>query len=96
MEINLNSNGLNGLGNFGIGNDAAGIEKTGAAREAVGTSRATAASVNMSAAQNVDGLFGAEPVADVPDAALTRDDALGKAVKAAFNLPPPPMPAFTD
>ena len=36
----------------------------------------------------------AEPVIDVPDAALTRDDPLGDLMKAAFNLPPPPMPKF--
>ena len=28
---------------------------------------------------------------DVPDAALSRDDALGRLVNAAFSLPPPPM-----
>ena len=32
--------------------------------------------------------------AQIPDAALTRDDALGKLVSAVFNLSPPPMPAF--
>lgn len=32
--------------------------------------------------------------AEIPDAALARDDALGKLVGKAFNLPPPPMPSF--
>jgi hypothetical protein len=32
--------------------------------------------------------------AEIPDAALSRDDALGRLVGEAFNLPPPPMPAF--
>jgi hypothetical protein len=30
--------------------------------------------------------------AAIPDEALLRDDDLGKAINAAFNLPPPPMP----
>ena len=37
---------------------------------------------------------GTDAVEAVPDAALDRDDALGRLVNAAFNLPPPPMPAF--
>ncbi|MBR4221905.1 MAG: hypothetical protein IKR81_12150 [Victivallales bacterium] len=31
---------------------------------------------------------------DIPDAALSREDALGKFVNSAFNLPPPAMPKF--
>ncbi len=31
---------------------------------------------------------------DIPDTALSRQDALGKLVNSAFNLPPPPMPQF--
>ncbi len=31
---------------------------------------------------------------DIPDAALSRDDALGKYVNSVFNLPPPAMPKF--
>ena len=30
--------------------------------------------------------------AEIPDSALDRDDALGRLVSAAFNLPPPPFP----
>ena len=33
------------------------------------------------------------PVESIPDSALRRNDPLGKLVGAAFNLPPPPMPA---
>ena len=33
---------------------------------------------------------------DIPEAALSRDDDLGKLIGRAFNLPPPPMPAFAD
>ncbi len=32
--------------------------------------------------------------AAITDAALSRDDALGKLVSSAFALPPPPMPNF--
>jgi len=40
----------------------------------------------------------AEDVAagEIPDAALSRDDTLGQLVQSAFNLPPPPMPAFPE
>ncbi|MBR4674256.1 MAG: hypothetical protein IKP00_07310 [Victivallales bacterium] len=31
---------------------------------------------------------------DIPEAALSREDALGKLVSSAFNFPPPPMPNF--
>ena len=31
---------------------------------------------------------------DVPDAALSRGDSLGKLIRSAFNYPPPPMPNF--
>ena len=31
---------------------------------------------------------------DIPDAALSREDALGKFVNSVFNLPPPTMPKF--
>lgn len=34
--------------------------------------------------------------AEIPDAALSRDDALGKLVSGVFSLQPPPMPAFQD
>lgn len=32
--------------------------------------------------------------AEIPESALTRDDELGNLIGRAFNLPPPPMPAF--
>ena len=32
--------------------------------------------------------------AEIPDAALSRDDALGRLVGEAFSLPPPQMPSF--
>ena len=33
--------------------------------------------------------------AEIPESALTRDDALVDLIGRAFNLPPPPMPDFT-
>ena len=44
----------------------------------------------------LDPLQGSEPTADIPDAALSRDDDLGKLVNSVFNLPPPPMPSFAS
>jgi len=87
MEININSNGF---GNVGLGSVNADFVTT-----------ATHQNVQKSKPLNiqsttVDALHNSEPVAEVPDAALSRDDALGNLVKAAFNLPPPPMPAFAD
>ena len=32
--------------------------------------------------------------AEIPESALTRSDALGNLIGKAFNLPPPPPPAF--
>ena len=36
-----------------------------------------------------------DAAAAVSESELRRDDALGKLFSAAFNLPPPPMPAFS-
>ena len=86
MEINL--------GNIGIRHEAfsAGIgEVKQAAADETKVSRPTS---NVTIGEGLSDLPSAEPVADVPASALTRDDDLGKLVGAAFNLPPPPMPAF--
>ena len=37
-----------------------------------------------------------EPVLDIPDDALLRDDNIGHLVTRAFNLPPPSMPIFPE
>ena len=91
MDINLNSNGF---GNLGIGREALGATGVGAGSNPneVGAKPALSRdTVTFTSAPS--GLASAEPVADVSDAALVRDDALGKLVNFAFNLPPPPMPA---
>ena len=95
MEINLNNNGF---GNIGMGRETLDANTIGAGSETKGASEIDARSgkrdeVTFTRAQP-SGIASSEPVADVPDAALDRDDALGKLMAAAFNLPPPPMPPF--
>lgn len=70
---------------------AAPIAKIGAAGKAVQTE-----AVRKDCFQDAafDPLQSSEPVADVPESSLVRDDHIGKLVNAAFNLPPPPMPNF--
>ena len=96
MEINLNSNGF---GNIGIGRESFDATSVGAGSETKGASgidvgRGTHDKVTFTRTQPSN-IASSEPVADVPDAALDRDDALGKLMNAAFNLPPPPMPTFS-
>jgi hypothetical protein len=97
MEINLNNNGF---GNIGMGHealDAKGIDAGNAATGASQVSNSKSLQIsNLAPDAKAAGLASSEPVTDVPDAALSRDDALGKLVLAAFNMPPPPMPAFAD
>ena len=94
MDINLNNNGF---GNVGMGRATMGANAVGPGAEAkdVDAARDAKNAVTFTDARPA-ALAAAEPLADVPDAALSRDDALGKLVSAAFNLPPPPMPSFTE
>ena len=85
MDINLNSIGING--------GMAGMGGVNAARGA-DAARASATSANLTIGEHVAAMSSGEPVAEVPDAALARDDKLGALVGAAFNLPPPAMPDF--
>jgi len=91
MEINLNSNLGIGCGNGDMRPIDAGYETKDASK----VSDSTSLRISHLSSQPAD-LASSEPVASVPDAALVRDDALGNLVKSAFNLPPPPMPAFSD
>ena len=94
MEINLNSNGF---GNVGMGRGTPETTGVNFGSEANAASRPQSLRVSGPASGVQAGeLAAAEPVAEVPDAELVRDDALGQLVKAAFNLPPPPMPEFAD
>ena len=89
MEINL-TNRMNT--DFGIGRDSLSATAVNAGREAQEASRASRPTSGIDMPARADGLAAAEPVMDIPDAAIVRDDALGKFVNSVFNLPPPPMP----
>ena len=96
MEINLNSNGF---GNIGMGRESFDATSVGAGNATKGASgidagRGTLDKVTFTRTQPSN-IASSEPVANVPDAALDRDDELGKLMSAAFNLPPPPMPSFS-
>ena len=87
MDINFNNIGI-GNGAYGIGDQAKidGVKTEG--QKTVGQD------IKLSGAQSFDVIRGSEPVAEVPDSALTRDDELGRLVSSAFNFPPPAMPEF--
>jgi len=95
MEINLNNNGL---GNIVMGREPLGTSGPvagNAAKETPEVPRSSTLRVSDSPSKlQADGLASSEPVAVVPDSALSRDDALGRLVNAAFNFAPPQMPAF--
>ena len=86
MDINL--------GNIGIGKGMTGVDMAGVSRAAEATG-AHAAVANLTIGEHVAGISSGEPVAEVPAAALVRDDKLGMLVDAAFNLQPPAMPDFS-
>lgn len=85
MEINFSTKGY---GNTGLGGELPSVTDVKQTRL-----HATLDKVEVKASQ-LDALGKSEPLAEVPDAALSRDDELGRLVSAAFNLPPPPMPEF--
>ena len=85
MEINLTTKGY---GNIDMSGEMSGVGDVKTVRQ-----QGTSANFEVKAS-TLDALGKSEPLADVPDAALSRDDELGKLVSAAFNLPPPPMPEF--
>ena len=97
MEININSNGF---GNIGMGrgmSETTGVDAGRETKDASKTSLHTSLHIsNLESNVQSAGLTSAEPVAEVPDGALSRDDELGKLMNAAFSLPPPPMPNFAD
>ena len=90
MEINL---GSNIGGNIGALNDAVGANVNNVGGK---TSDASRLSANLTIDRGADAIASAEPTADVPESALTRDDELGKLVNAAFGLQAPPMPSFVE
>ena len=90
MEINLSNNiGVRqNMDGFQVGSPTPKVEHAVTAEN-----RPTASELRLS---TFDPVKGSEPTTEVPESALMRDDALGKLVGAAFNLAPPPMPAFTE
>ena len=89
MDINFNNIGI-GNGAYGIG-DQAKIDGV-----TTGGQKPVWQDIKLSGAQSFDVIRGSEPVAEVPDSALTRDDELGRLVSSAFNFPPPAMPEFRE
>ena len=86
MEISLNNIGMrNGTLESGVGN--VGSAKVDEAR----TSRPVS---DFTVSTRANDLDTAEPVKDISDSAIVRDDALGRFVNSVFNLPPPPMPVW--
>ena len=89
MDINFN--------NIGIGNGAYGIgDQTKVDGSKVEGQKTGGQEVRFSGAQSFDVIRGSEPIAEVPDSALPRDDELGRLVSSAFNFPPPAMPEFKE
>lgn len=89
MDINFNNIGI-GNGAYGIG-DQAKVDGSKVEAQKIGGHE-----VRLSGAQSFDVIRGSEPIAEVPDSALTRDDELGRLVSSAFNFPPPAMPEFKE
>ena len=87
MDISI---GQNSFKNQTIAPDVTGAGQTAGAG-AVANSGASV-SEKLQIKQPQAEAWASEPVADVPDSALRRDDDLGKLISAAFSLPPPPMP----
>ena len=87
MNINFNNIGI-GNGAYGI-SDQAKIDGAKVECQKIGDQ-----DVQISGAQYFDVIRGSEPVAEVPDSALTRDDEIGRLVSSVFNFPPPAMPEF--
>lgn len=88
MNINFNNIGI-GNGAFGIGDQTKVDVQKPESQKTNGLKLSGTPDFQIS-----DLLSGSEPVADVPEAALARDDGLGKLVSAVFNLQAPPMPDF--
>ena len=86
------------FGDIGIKNGMVGAnaaDAVDAGRAAAGKSDVAASNANLTVGKRVDALSSGEPVAEVPQSALSRDDKLGALVNAAFSMPPPAMPDFS-
>ena len=84
MEINLNNNA-------GVRRDAfdANVNKVGFETSTV--SRDARLTSSLEVTTRTDGLVSAEPIVNVPESELRRDDALGKLVNSVFDFKAPPF-----
>lgn len=91
MEISFNNMGVSreALGQVPSSVEGQKIEDRGPA-----TTRPATTNLTTSRPSTLDAIRDSEPVSEVPDSALSRDDELGNLVNAAFSLPAPPMPNF--
>ena len=89
MEINFNRN-AGGMAVVGLEAGGFGVD---AAKPTTGTGSARLSS-DLTIRTASSGIASSEPVGEVPESALSRDDELGKLVNFAFNLSAPPMPSF--
>jgi hypothetical protein len=91
MDLTVNQNGFRNLGTGGEMPNVGGVD---AKKEVAGRDGVSGSVANLTVTTQPSDLRSSEPIADIPAAALVRDDALGNLVSSAFNLPPPPMPEF--
>ena len=90
MDINLSNIGFRSA-TFGIGEQMSAEGRKAESQKPNG--------LKLSGSENLqvlDLLGGSEPVAEVPETELVRDDKLGRLVASAFCLPAPSMPDFAS
>lgn len=87
MEVNFNK-GL--AGNLGVRQET--LDASQVPRPASGVAQPASHLTITNATASPEDIAAAE----IPDAALSRDDALGRLIGEAFSLPPPPMPDFAN
>ena len=93
MEINLGNNIGARQDGFQVSGQGSEVAKTAASGIRQSASSLRTSDIGLDAFNPVKD---SEPVSEVPESALMRDDELGKLVSAAFSLPAPPMPSFAE
>lgn len=89
MDMNVNLAG-GGAVRWNGQTDAAGAAQTASAAQQPSNA------ADLTITQKDSAAVSALDAVEVPDAALAKDDALGKLVSAAFSAPPPPPPSWQD
>ena len=98
MDVNIGGNGSFDVSRFGGlegGNGSLEVLKFGSLEGGAQTSKLP----NLQTSKHLTiqtSVAAPEDIAaaGIPDAALSRDDDVGRLVAQAFDLPPPPMPTF--